>query len=104
LSQLLVIVTAAALVLGLVVTINNIVPLFISVLVWCVLPTPLVICAIFGRGDLRAFAIGSLVPWVSLLSGRAWQSGLTILVWLVVMPLVCGIVAVLTYRWVVWRH
>ena len=30
------------------------------------MPTPLVICAIFGRGDVQAFAIGALVPWVDV--------------------------------------
>ena len=36
-------------------------PLFF---VW-ILPTPLVVAAVYTRGDIRAFSIGALVPWVS---------------------------------------
>ena len=36
--------------------------LLLYLIVCCVVPTPLVICAIFGRGDVQAFAIGALDP------------------------------------------
>jgi hypothetical protein len=31
---------------------------------YCLVPTPLVIAAVFAQGDVRAFSIGALVPWV----------------------------------------
>ena len=72
------------------------------VAVCCVLPTPLVICAIFGRGDIQAFAIGALVPWADAafpvrVADR--RSGCSIL------PLMCGMLAVARRRWLrlSWR-
>ncbi len=65
---------------------------FVSVC--CVLPTPLVVAAIFGRGDIQSFAIGALVPWFTLLP---WMS--TMAMWLLILPLICGTIAVLTRRW-----
>jgi hypothetical protein len=60
----------------------------------CVLPTPFVVAAIFGRGDIQSFAIGALVPWLTLLP---WMSSMFI--WLLILPLVCGTLAVVTRRW-----
>jgi hypothetical protein len=70
----------------------------------CVVPTPLVVCAIYGKGDVRAFSIGALIPWVALIALRFPETwgGFFELVWLVAMAGICGIVAVLTRRWV-WR-
>jgi hypothetical protein len=65
---------------------------FISVC--CVLPTPFVVAAIFGRGDIQSFAIGALVPWLTLLP---WMSSMA--VWLLVLPIICGTLAVVTRRW-----
>ncbi len=65
---------------------------FVSVC--CVLPTPLVVAAIFGRGDIQSFAIGALVPWFTLLP---WMS--TMAMWLLILPLICGTIAVVTRRW-----
>jgi hypothetical protein len=93
-----IVITVVAILLGLSVTLGGIlVPLFAFV-TWCVLPVPLVICAIFGRGDLRAFAIGGLVPWF-LMSGDRFPSPLLWLpVWLLVTLIVCGTIGVLTHR------
>jgi hypothetical protein len=93
-----IVVTAAAIFLGLAVAIQGLVPLIMVSIVWLVLPTPLIICAIFGRGDIRAFAIGALMPWLLLM--RAPPPGMSILPLLLVFPPVCGVVAVVTHRWV----
>jgi hypothetical protein len=53
-----------------------------------------VITAIFGRGDIQSFAIGALVPWLALLP---WMSSMA--VWLLVLPIICGTLAVITRRW-----
>src|SRR5262245_51075960 len=64
---LMVVVTVVAVVLGLV---GSFGPVFGIVwyatlyLVRCLILTPMLICAIFGRGHIRAFAVGALVPWV----------------------------------------
>jgi hypothetical protein len=90
--------TVVAIVLGFAVTINGLVPMIIASLVWCVMPTPFVICAIFARGDVRAFAIGGLVPWLLLLRGELPGHPFLVPVWLLIMPVICGVVAVATYR------
>jgi hypothetical protein len=90
-------ITVAAIVLGLAVTLQGLVPFVILSIVWGVIPTPLVICAIFGRGDIQAFAIGALIPWVLVLRG---PPGVGLLPFVLLMPAVCGVVAVVTYRWV----
>jgi hypothetical protein len=95
-----VIITVAAVVLGLVMIMNNTLLSILAAFMWCVLPTPLLIYAVFGRGSTRAFAIGGLVPWVQLMSNRIASPELARLFWLSVMTVVCGGVAVVTYRWV----
>jgi hypothetical protein len=71
--------------------------------VWCVLPTPLVICALFDRGERQAFAIGALIPWIELFILRfpSIDSYIVLTVWLLVVGAVCGTIAALTRRWVV---
>ena len=71
-------------------------------LVWCVVPTPLVICAIFDRGDRRAFSIGALIPWLGLLTLRLPPTGsfISLTVWLLALGGICGAVAVATRRWI----
>jgi hypothetical protein len=98
-----IVVTVVAILLGLAVTFQGLTSLILASLIWCVLPTPLVICAIFGRGDVRAFAIGGLIPWFPLLRAAAPAPVLLLPVWLVVMSLICGTIGAATYRWVI-RH
>ena len=100
LARLMVVMTLVAILLGFAVTVGGLIPLLLLSLIWCVVPTPLVICAIFGRGDIRAFAIGGLVPWLILWQSTLFQSGLIVPVLLTVMSVICGIVAVATFRWV----
>jgi hypothetical protein len=73
-----------------------------AIFLWCVLPTPFVICALFGRGDVRAFAIGGLVPWLTYFRGAPGNGEL--LFSLVIMAPICGVVAVATFRWVQRRE
>lgn len=73
-------------------------------IVWCILPTPLVALAIYGRGDWQAFAIGGLVPWGSAIiysEDLSFNSIFGALVWLPVMCLVCGSIAAVTRRWII---
>jgi hypothetical protein len=39
-------------------------------LVWCVLPTPLVTGAIYGRRDFQPLRLGALIPWLTLIVMR----------------------------------
>jgi hypothetical protein len=94
-----VLMTVVALVLWLMMSLGGIV---LGSLVWCVLPTPLVICAIFGRRDAQAFAIGALMPWLCMLVFRVplIDSFVALTVWIVVLGGLCGVLAVVTRRWV----
>ena len=94
LAWLLIAVTVAAVVMGFASSVRDLIGSLLFVTVCCVLPTPFVIAAIFGRGDIQSFAIGALVPWLTLLP---WVSSMAI--WLLVLPLICGTVAVITRRW-----
>jgi hypothetical protein len=97
-----IVITVVAILLGLAVTFTGFLTLIFFFAVWCVLPTPLVVCAIFGRGDVRAFSVGGLVPWVLMLRDSLPDPALWI--WLPIVAVVCGIVAVFTYRWVQGRR
>lgn len=100
LAWLMIVVTVVAIVLGLAHLFGDLFALFLFAVVCCVLPTPLVICAIFARGDLQAFAIGALIPWFAVF---VWMSSLSIVstaAWLLFLPAICGVIAVLTRRWI----
>ena len=101
LAWLLVVVTTIALVLGLSVTVGSFVATVVFGFVYCVLPTPLVICAIFARGDAQAFAIGALVPWWTHNVWLPNASFVSLTIWLLAMCSTCGIVAAFTRRWIV---
>jgi hypothetical protein len=79
---------------------------FISVALFsffaCAIPTPIVICAIYGRGDIRAFAIGALIPWIVAFR-LAWPDpygAFLEMIWLLTMGTACGVIAVGTRRWI----
>src|SRR5688572_11847112 len=89
--------TVACVLLFLSVTIRDFVPAIIAFGFLCILPTPVVIFAIYSRGDPQAFAIGALVPWVTvLLSQRPFAA----LIWLLPMCALCGFLAAATRRWI----
>jgi hypothetical protein len=76
--------------------------LFVSTILW-VIPTPLLIIAIFGRGDLQAFAIGALVPWIAHIALRYPATGTSFVVvsiWLLPNCIICGALAAATRRWI----
>jgi hypothetical protein len=98
LAWLLICVTIVAIALGLSVTLGSLVATLLFAIVSCVLPTPLLICAIFARGDAQAFAIGALIPWWTLSTWLPNASSLSMAIWLLVMGTTCGAVAVVTRR------
>jgi hypothetical protein len=104
LGWLLIVVTVICLLLGLADVFDGLIQLVIGTLLWCAIPTPLVICTVYGRGDYQAFSIGGLIPWVSAVFGTPQLNpfGLGPLV-LIIPSAVCGILAVATRRWVVRR-
>ena len=81
--------------------------LLLAILLRGVLPTVAVIGAIYGRGELRAFAIGAVVCSIPVLTtelGPMSFAGLVVgtISQLMAMGL-CGVVAVATHRWLA-RH
>jgi hypothetical protein len=66
------------------------------------MPTPIVILAIYGRGDRQAFAIGALIPWATSLIFRTSVefAFFTVLVWMLPMSALCGVLAAATRRWI----
>jgi hypothetical protein len=104
---LLIVMTLVAVVLGFVVT--GIGSLVLSVLVWMLVSTIVTVMlttAIFGRGDLQVFAIGALVPMTPLIirgmsffaSYATVLEGLVAPITLTLAAGFCGVVAVLTRR------
>jgi hypothetical protein len=93
-AWLLIAVVVAAIVMSFASSFRDFIGSLLFVSVTCVLPTPFVIAAIFGRGDIQSFAIGALVPWLMLVP---WMSSMAI--WLLVLPVICGTLAVVTRRW-----
>jgi hypothetical protein len=76
----------------------------IAIVVIWILPTPLVAAAVYARGDLRAFAIGALVPWFSLWAtqhlGGSFLDMFGKTIELLILAGICGSVAVATRRWI----
>lgn len=103
LAKMMIAVTVVAVALALAVAFGGLLTTVFEALVWCVLPTPLIICAIYARGDLQAFAIGSLVPWLTMLTMHvpAGSIFLPATIWLLALGVICGMVAAVTRRWVV---
>jgi hypothetical protein len=78
--------------------------LFVDPLVLGLIPTVLVSCTIYAKGDIQAFAIGALVPWSSLILVRdgpisIWRLGM----WMVFVGGMCGALAVVMRRWLADR-
>jgi hypothetical protein len=82
---------------------QGLVGLFLSLVVRGVIPTAAVIGAIYGRGELQAFAIGAVVASVPILTaeiGPVLFSQLVVgLIWQVFVVVICGSMAVISRRW-----
>jgi hypothetical protein len=108
LRWLLVTVTVVALLFGWSVVIGDRPFRMLAAGLYLIVPTPLVIGAIYGRGDTRAFSIGALLPWISRWSDGV-PTGMTLiyllqsLTWLLLIGAVCGALAVATRRWLIRR-
>jgi hypothetical protein len=101
LGRLMIVVTIACVMLGVweILPVGFVDNVVISSIVLGVIPTVLITCSIYARGDLQTFAMGALVPWLSVLITqggplRVWGLG----AWFFVGG-VCGVVAVATRRW-----
>jgi hypothetical protein len=95
-------VTVAAIALFLAVKVSDFFDFVLTSILLCILPTPLLASAVYGRADLQAFAIGALVPWVTTIAFRypaTWSSSLALLIWLLPNCAICGALAVATRRW-----
>ncbi len=98
-------ITVACIFLFFAVTFGDFIGLTVASLVWCVLPTPLIIFVVYGRGDLQAFALGALVPWITLIVRT--PNSVTLLAatfWLLPLSAICGFTAAMTRRWLLSRQ
>ena len=96
-------VTVVAVVLGLGASVGpvfGIVWYAVLFLVRCAILTPLLICAIYGRGSTRVFSIGALVPWVVSFASDGQQSSILSLFLYACCSVVCGFLAIATWHWV----
>jgi len=104
LRWLLVVLTIVAVGLGLLSVLGNAIGGLFWFLLFVVAPAPLLIAAIFGRGDVQAFSIGVLVPW-GVLTLEGFQHGIPLAkvavacTSLLIEGVICGGVAVATRRW-----
>jgi hypothetical protein len=102
LKWLMIALTITCVLLFLSVSISDFVPTTLAFAFWCIIPTPIVVIAIYGRGDQQAFAIGALVPWVTLTLFRTPVefAFFTALFWMLPMCALCGLLAAATRRWI----
>jgi hypothetical protein len=104
LRNMLIAVAAIAVFLGLLAVAAGPLSWLITISVIWILPTPIVVTAVYGRGDFRAFAIGALIPWFSLWTGQYLGGSLVEMfaktVQLLVVACVCEALAVVSRRWI----
>jgi hypothetical protein len=104
LRNLLIGVAVVALLLGMFAVAAGLLAWLLTIAVIWILPTPFVVAAVYGRGDFRAFAIGALVPWVSLWSGQYLGASFVEMigrtVQLLIVAGICGALAVVSRRWI----
>jgi hypothetical protein len=78
--------------------------LVVDPLIMGLIPTALVTCVIYARGDMRAFSIGALVPLILMIVARegplsVWRLGF----WMLFVGSMCGALAVALRRWLEFR-
>lgn len=100
LAWMLICVTLIAVALALSIKMASMLATLLFAVVYCVLPTPLVIVAVFARNDYQAFAIGALIPWWTLQTWLPGASTISDAIWLLAMCSACGVVAAITRRWI----
>src|SRR4051794_9866202 len=85
LGRLLVAIALIAIVLFLATHVGSFIEMVFFPTTACIIPTPFVIGAIYGRGDIRAFSIGALVPWIAAITVHypGPLAALFALIWLV---------------------
>jgi hypothetical protein len=83
-------------------TLDDFLEIAVASIVWCIIPTPLVIAALFARGDVQAFAIGAVIPWATFILLRlpSEASFIAASIWLIPMCVICGVIAAVTRRWI----
>jgi hypothetical protein len=97
---LMVVVTIVAVIFGLGSSLGSLFSFLLFFTVRCIVPTPLVICVIFGRGYARAFSIGALMPWVTVLPWHSDNATLFTLAVTLIFSVICGVIAAGTWRWI----
>jgi hypothetical protein len=79
----------------------------LAVFLRCILPTVLLVCAIYSRGDFQAFAVGAFVPFIPVLTNDFGSSSISSLFAALIGQIffsgICGAVAVAVRRWIVSR-
>jgi hypothetical protein len=93
-------VTIVAVLLGLGSSLGSFFSEVLYLAICCIVPTPFVICVVFGRGYVRAFAIGALMPWIVLLPLGSRSVSLFIVALALVLSATCGMIAAVTWRWI----
>ena len=79
--------TLVAVLLGLAMIFGNAISQVAAGLLFVVFPTPLLVAIVYGRGDLRTFAMGAMIPWATLVGngppGNAdWGDVIGLAIWL----------------------
>jgi hypothetical protein len=79
--------------------------LVVRPLVLLVVPACLLVIVVYGRQDLRAFGIGGLVPYVTILADKfpgtpLFGGNFTSRIWTLLLVVACGAAAVATRRWI----
>lgn len=107
LRWLLLAMTMVAILLGITVIVGDTIVYFLYLAITvCLLPTPLLIGIIFGRGDVRAFSVGAILPWVALWANLTpdlpghwfmWRA-VIMTMFLVFTGMMCGLFAVVSRR------
>jgi hypothetical protein len=103
LRTMLIAVTIAAVALAL--GVFGLLSVLVSFLLRALLPTVAAVCAVYARGDIRAFAIGAFVSLIPVLIGGIGSGRIAGLVAVILAQLlisgICGVVAVAVRRWLV---